>query len=88
MPKVGDEYLIKIDSVMTNKKGTLYGIEGFKSLVFDDYGLERLQKFDSRFIADTIKDIRLEAYQRGFEDGIKAMSDTEEKVDNKVGQMI
>lgn len=88
MPKVGDEYLIRIDSVITNKKGTLYGIEGFKSLVFDDYGLEQLQKFDPQFIADTIKDVRFEAYHRGFEDGIETMSDTEEKVDNKLGQMI
>jgi hypothetical protein len=42
--KTGDKFVIEIDSVMTNKKGTLYGIKGFKSLVFDDYGLEQLEK--------------------------------------------
>ena len=42
--KTGDKFVIEIDSVMTNKNGTLYGIKGFKSLVFDDYGLEQLEK--------------------------------------------
>lgn len=42
--KVGDKFVIEIDSVMTNKKGNLYGIKGFKSLVFDDYGLEQLER--------------------------------------------
>lgn len=42
--KIGDKFVIEIDSVMTNKKGTLYGIKGFKSLVFDEYGLEQLER--------------------------------------------
>jgi hypothetical protein len=42
--KIGDKFVIEIDSVMTNKNGTLYGIKGFKSLVFDDYGLEQLER--------------------------------------------
>ena len=71
MPKVGDEYLIRIDSVMTNKKGTLYGIEGFKSLVFDDYGLGQLQKVDSQFIVDEMKDQCNVSYQQGFQDGFE-----------------
>lgn len=46
--KTGDKFIIEIDSVMTNKKGTLYGIKGFKSLVFDEYGLEQLEKVPSK----------------------------------------
>lgn len=42
--KIGDKFVIEIDSVMTNKKGNLYGIKGFKALVFDDYGLEQLEQ--------------------------------------------
>ena len=42
--KPGDKFVIEIDSVMTSKKGTLYGIKGFKSLVFDEYGLSQLEK--------------------------------------------
>lgn len=44
--KTGDKFVIEIDSVMTNKKGTLYGIKGFKSLVFDEYGLDLLERVD------------------------------------------
>ena len=47
--KIGDKFVIEIDSVMTNKNGTLYGIKGFKSLVFDEYGLEQLEKIPSKF---------------------------------------
>lgn len=46
--KTGDKFVIEIDSVMTNKKGNLYGIKGFKVLVFDDYGLEQLEKVPSK----------------------------------------
>lgn len=42
--KTGDKFIIEIDSVMTNKHGTLYGIKGFKTLMFDDYGLEQLRQ--------------------------------------------
>lgn len=45
--KTGDKFVIEIDSVMTNKKGTLYGIKGFKSLVFDEYGLDMLKRVDA-----------------------------------------
>lgn len=47
MAKVGDKYVIEIDSVLTTKKGTLYVIKGFKSLVFDEYGLEKLEKYNN-----------------------------------------
>ena len=53
--KVGEKFIIEIDSVMTNKKGTLYGISGFNSLVFDDYGLEKLEKYPEKPIADAFK---------------------------------
>lgn len=46
MAKVGDKYIIEIDSKMTrqNHKGFLYGIKGFDSMVMTDYGLEKLTK--------------------------------------------
>ena len=72
MTKIGDEFIIEIDSVMTNKKGTLYGIKGFKSLVFDDYGLEQLQKIDRQFITDEM----ISQYQRGFKDGYEKARET------------
>ncbi len=45
--KTGDKFVVEIDSVMTNKKGALYGIKGFKSLVFDEYGLDMLERVDA-----------------------------------------
>lgn len=42
--KVGDEFIIEIDSVMESKKVTLYGIKGFNALVFDTFGLDHLVK--------------------------------------------
>lgn len=47
--KIGDKFVIEIDSVMTNKNGTLYGIKGFKSLVFDEYGLEQLDRIPGKY---------------------------------------
>lgn len=41
---VGDKFIIEIDSKMTRKDvGFVYGIKGYKTLVFDDSGLRRLQ---------------------------------------------
>lgn len=47
--KIGDKFVIEIDSVMTNKNGTSYGIKGFKSLVFDEYGLEQLERIPGKY---------------------------------------
>lgn len=47
--KIGDKFVIEIDSVMTNKKGTLYGINGFKSMVFTDCELEQLERIPDKF---------------------------------------
>jgi hypothetical protein len=55
---IGDRYVIEIDSKMTNKNGTLYGVKGFKNLVFDEEGLSRLTKVETPFwkLGDIVKD--------------------------------
>ena len=60
--KVGDRFVIEIDSVMTNHKGTLYGIRGFTSLVMTDLGLEQLEKYPKSTLGD--------AYDKGYEQAI------------------
>ena len=45
MAKVGDQYIITIDSKMTNHNGNLYTASGMKTLVFDDEGLSKLVPF-------------------------------------------
>lgn len=54
MANIGDKYVIEIDSKMTNKNGTLYGIKGFKSLVFDEEGLRMLKKVGDEWKAGDI----------------------------------
>ena len=61
MAKVGDKFIIEIDSHMTNAKGNLYGIKGFNSLVFDDRGLQKLKPYSE------------DAYLKGWADAIDAM---------------
>lgn len=46
MAKVGDKYIITIEQEMKDANSTLYRVKGFKSLVFDDYGLSMLEKVD------------------------------------------
>ena len=45
MAKVGDRYIITIDSKMTNHNGNLYTASGMRTLVFDDEGLSKLIPF-------------------------------------------
>lgn len=45
MYKKGDKFVIEIGDVLENENGeaVLYRIEGFKSLVFDKFGLDKLE---------------------------------------------
>lgn len=44
----GDKFVIEIDEVFNNgsfgEKGMLYKVKGFNTLVFDEYGLDKLTK--------------------------------------------
>lgn len=47
--KVGDKFVIEIAQVFeraTSERKPLYRIKGFRSLVFDDYGLRLLKKIE------------------------------------------
>lgn len=50
MPKVGDKYIIEIAEVIQIREmesvGFLYRVKGFNSLVFDNVGLDKLEKYD------------------------------------------
>ena len=68
--KPGDKFVIEIDSVMTNKNGTLYGIKGFTSLVFDEYGLGCLKKYNSDVVE---KSVCNSIFNLGFREGSEGM---------------
>ena len=68
MPKVGDKFIIEIgeiyapkDSNSSSPSFNLYRVEGFNSLVFDDFGIQKLLPYD----AETIEEIQRKAYDHG-----------------------
>ena len=75
-PKIGDKFIIEIDSHMTNKNGDLYGIKGFRSLVFDQNGLDKLTPYimdeayaEGYTLAESkYRGIHDDDYQRGLDD--------------------
>ena len=51
MASVGDKYVIEIEEVLIgglweDQKRVLYRIKGFNSLVFDEHGLSKLEKYE------------------------------------------
>lgn len=58
--KPGEKYIIEIESVSKMPKGDIAFIKGFKTLVFDGYGLAQLRR------AEEISD----AYKRGWDDAM------------------
>ncbi|MBR1749924.1 MAG: hypothetical protein IJ740_03435 [Ruminococcus sp.] len=65
MPKAGDKYIIEIEEVIQIRKkesfGFLYRVKGFRTLVFDLVGLDKLKKYDPDA-----------AYKRGLDDAWEA----------------
>lgn len=72
--KVGDKFVIEIDKVLENKElpfgdeSPLFKVKGFKSLVFDENGLDMLDKLDSDYINDNFGELQDEAYEAGLRD--------------------
>lgn len=47
MYKAGDKFEIEIEEVLEHENTCLYRIRGFHSLIFDNYGLNKLKKIDA-----------------------------------------
>lgn len=69
--KPGEKYIIEIESVSKMPKGDIAFIKGFKTLVFDCYGLSQLRR------AEEISD----AYNRGLADGIAGTPAAKPEID-------
>lgn len=54
MAKVGDKYIIEIDSITEIDGEKLYKVKGFKSFMFDDYVLDKLQRYEDAKADDEI----------------------------------
>ena len=58
MISVGDKFIIEIDKVLEQDGEKLFRAKGFKSLVFDEYGLKMLRRFqdeDEIKVGDVVK---------------------------------
>jgi len=79
--KVGDKYVIEIEEIIRGYGNAeddhvhepIARIKGFNALVFDKYGLEKLEPYDGEKV-----------YLKGYKDGMKAMQDAEIKVGDEV----
>lgn len=61
MYKVGDKFVIEIERVSppvdrNREKDALYRVKGFNTLVFDDYGLDKLEKYENNVVTKTYED--------------------------------
>lgn len=73
--KPGEKYIIEIESVSKTPKGDIAFIKGFKTLVFDGYGLSVLKKFDEVAIREAVE----VAYRDGWDkcaEGVQATRNT------------
>ena len=73
--KTGDKFIIEIDSVMTNKNGTLYGIKGFTSLVFDECDLGRFARLDPDSLESAFESGVNAGYRKGMRSSLIAMEE-------------
>ena len=72
--KVGDKFIVEIKEVLDGDNGTLYR-SNFSTLVFDDYGLDKLQKYEDTEYAEGVKEGLAsfncevkKAYDKGLQD--------------------
>lgn len=85
--KVGDEFIVKIKEVMDSDNGTLYR-SNFNTLVFDEYGLDKLQKLEDTDFLEGLKTgltglscKSKEAYEKGLADAWELARKIENKLD-------
>lgn len=71
--KVGYNYIIENEEVIRrNGAPQIARIKGFNILVFDKYGLEKLEPYDEEKV-----------YRKGYEDGKNAVINESEKISTK-----
>lgn len=74
--KVGDKFVIEISEKYTNdadafviENEILYRVKGFKSLVFDSYGLDKLQKYgEIKETLELLTEAKQDDYNKGLND--------------------
>lgn len=67
----GDKFLIEIEDNVLMEHGVLYKIKGFNALVFDEYGLDKLEKVEMS--EKPKRDIKVGEVVKKVDDGTKAI---------------
>lgn len=63
--KPGEKYIIEIDRVVKGPRDIAF-VKGFNALVFDQYGLDHLERCDDKKARKTVDDAVDAAYKRGW----------------------
>lgn len=79
--KPGEKYIIEIESVSKMPKGDIAFIKGFNALVFDQYGLDKLENLYSKDRIRAEAKMRGDEYSRGLADGIAGTPATKPEID-------
>jgi hypothetical protein len=84
-------YIIEIEEEPFCRKSPLYGEEahfrakGFKSLVFDQAGMEKLTPLEECLSGEALRRDLRKQYEKGYQDGCK---ETESKLHDQLGKEI
>ena len=76
MANIGDKYIIEIDdkvlvdSATEDKPRNLYTVKGFNALVFDDFGLNKLEKYEEDEAKSNTNCIDCDWIQIAYNDGM------------------
>lgn len=65
---LGDKFIVEVKEALESNNGTLYR-SNFSTLVFDDYGLDKLQKYDEiGHRLELIDELKQAEYNKGLKD--------------------
>ena len=84
--EVGDKFIVEIDKVLADKglpwdDNELFRIKGFKSLVFDEFGLDKLEKYEQEPISkDEVDSIIKHDCSNYYEAGMREAWDIARKI--------
>lgn len=86
MYEVGDKFIIEIDKIYANTTNhgceKVYRIKGFNSLVFDEYGLDKLEKYDCNKEFTSGKSDGMEMCEKYYQQGLNDAWEAAKKISN------
>ena len=80
----GDKFVVEVRNKMFGVpgEGGIYFIDGFNTLVFDDYGMSKLKRLED-VIQEECDRARREGYREGYNYGVKIGSAANDEVTDR-----